>query len=147
MKRQPRLAFLENTVQNIEQTPTQFHNYIMAEQLLEQVREAVEGQIDFEGQKLAEFLGTALLATVGVRAFPDPPISFLTTIQAISFLVGFFLQDIKLALFIGLGGTAFSFLLVVPPWPFFNRHRVKWLPVRGKDSSMGSIVVDGQVVG
>ena len=39
----------------------------MADQILEQVREAVEGQIDFEGQKLAELLGTALLATVGDR--------------------------------------------------------------------------------
>jgi signal peptidase complex subunit 1 len=38
----------------------------MADQVLEQIREAAEGQIDFEGQKLAEFLGTALLATVGV---------------------------------------------------------------------------------
>lgn len=39
----------------------------MADQILEQIREAAEGQIDFEGQKLAEFLGTALLATIGVR--------------------------------------------------------------------------------
>jgi len=60
----------------------------MADQILEQVRELAEGQIvsiayfsilfnaillirtnpqDFEGQKLSEFLATALLATVGVR--------------------------------------------------------------------------------
>jgi len=104
----------------------------MADQILEQVREAIEGQIDFEGQKLAELLGTALLATVG----------------AISFIVGYFLQDIKLALFIGLGGTALTFLAVVPPWPFFNKHPVKWLPVEGSEkNSVGSITVDGQVVG
>ncbi|KAI0117626.1 microsomal signal peptidase 12 kDa subunit-domain-containing protein [Hypoxylon sp. NC0597] len=88
----------------------------MAEQLLNQVRDAVDGQIDFEGQKLAERLATAVLAIVG----------------GVSFLVGFILQDITLALKIGLAGTALTFLLVVPPWPFFNKHPVKWLPV-GED--------------
>jgi hypothetical protein len=39
----------------------------MADQILEQVREAVEGQIDFKGQHLAEFSGTTLLSIVGVR--------------------------------------------------------------------------------
>jgi signal peptidase complex subunit 1 len=41
----------------------------MADQLLEQAREAFEGQIDFKGQELAEYLATALLATVGVCSF------------------------------------------------------------------------------
>jgi len=103
----------------------------MADQLLEQVRDAAEGQIDFEGQRLAEFLATAMLASVG----------------AIAFLVGFYLQDVKRALIIGLGGTALTFLLVVPPWPFFNRRPVKWLPVGGKDISSQGIVVDGKLVG
>jgi signal peptidase complex subunit 1 len=40
----------------------------MADQLLDQVRELAEGQIDFEGQRLAEFLSTALLAIVGVSS-------------------------------------------------------------------------------
>jgi len=103
----------------------------MADQLLEQVREAAEGQIDFEGQRLAEGLATGLLAIVG----------------AIAFIVGYFLQDIKLALFIGLGGTALTFLVVVPPWPFFNRHPVKWLPVGGREIKSQGIVVDGKVIG
>lgn len=120
----------------------------MADQILEQIREAAEGQIDFKGQQLAEFLGTALLSIVGVSSTQHPPsTTLLTSLQAISFLVGFVLQDIKLALFIGLGGTALTFLVVVPPWPFFNRHPVKWLPVGGTNGSMGSVVVDGQVVG
>jgi signal peptidase complex subunit 1 len=67
-------------------------------------------------------------------------------VQVISFIVGFFLQDIKLALFLGLGGTALTFALVVPPWPFFNRHPVRWLPVASEVSSQ-SIVVDGKFVG
>lgn len=52
-------------------------------------------------------------------------------VQAISFIVGYFLQDIKLAVFIALGGTGLTFLLVVPPWPFFNKHPLQWLPVGG----------------
>jgi len=103
----------------------------MADQLLDQVRELAEGQIDFEGQKLAEWLATALLAIVG----------------GIAFIVGFFLQDIKLALYIGLGGTALTFLLIVPPWPFFNRHPVKWLPVAGTEAKSQGILVDGKIVG
>ncbi|KAK9772653.1 putative Microsomal signal peptidase 12kDa subunit [Seiridium cardinale] len=114
----------------------------MAEQLLDQVRDVVDGQIvrcpclytiigshealptnwilqDFEGQKLAELLATVLLASVGV----------------VSFLVGFFLQNITLALKVGLAGTALTFLVVVPPWPFFNKHPVKWLPIGGGASA------------
>lgn len=52
-------------------------------------------------------------------------------IQVIAFLAGYILQDIKLAVWLGLGGTALTFVAVVPPWPFFNQHPVKWLPVGG----------------
>ncbi|RWA12009.1 hypothetical protein EKO27_g3090 [Xylaria grammica] len=104
----------------------------MADQLLEQVRDVVDGQIDFQGQKLAEILATALLSVVG----------------AISFFVGFFLQDIALALKVGLGGTALTFLAIIPPWPFFNQHPVKWLPVGGASvpSSHQNIVVDEKIL-
>jgi len=103
----------------------------MADQLLEVVRQVSEGQIDFEGQKLAEWLATALLATVGI----------------ISFISGFILQDIKLALYIGLGGTILTFLLIVPPWPFLNRRPVRWLPVAGGELQSHGVTVDGKVVG
>ncbi|KAF8851130.1 SPC12-domain-containing protein [Acephala macrosclerotiorum] len=102
----------------------------MADQLLEQARELFDGQIDFEGQRLAEFGATALLTIAG----------------AISFIVGYFRQDIKLALLIGLGGTAVTFLAIVPPWPVFNRHPVKWLSV-GSDLDTSEVVVDGKSVG
>lgn len=90
----------------------------MADQILDQIRDVAEGQIDFEGQKLADLLASVLLVVVG----------------AISFIVGHFLQDIKLAVYIALGGTALTFVVVVPPWPFFNRNPVKWLPVGGGTS-------------
>ncbi|KAI0389239.1 SPC12-domain-containing protein [Xylariaceae sp. FL0594] len=98
----------------------------MAEQILDQVRDIVDGQIDFEGQKLAETLATVLLSVIG----------------AISFLVGYFLQDIALALKIGLAGTALTFLVVVPPWPFFKQHPLVWLPVGG--SSVSSVPINPQ---
>jgi len=91
----------------------------------------VDGQIDFEGQKTAEQLATALLSTLG----------------GIAFIIGYFLQDIKLALQIGLGGTVLVALVVVPPWPFYNKNPVKWLPVAGSGLGSHGIVVDGEVVG
>jgi signal peptidase complex subunit 1 len=65
--------------------------------------------------------------------------------QVISFLIGFFLQNIALALKVGLAGTAITFLVVVPPWPFFKQHPVKWLPVGGGGNvapSQQNIIVD-----
>jgi signal peptidase complex subunit 1 len=46
----------------------------------------------------------------------------------VAWLVGFVLQDLKYTVYIGLGGTALTFLAVVPPWPFFNKNPVAWLP-------------------
>ncbi|KAK3079802.1 hypothetical protein LTS18_003874 [Coniosporium uncinatum] len=101
----------------------------MADQLLEQARELLEGQIDFEGQKLAELLSTALLSTVGV----------------IAFFYGFFTQDIKMTLWIGLAGTALTFLVIVPPWPFFNRDPLQWASAQNGVGGL-SIEVDGKKV-
>ncbi len=69
-------------------------------------------------------------------------------IQAVSFVVGYILQDIKLALYIALGGTALAFVVIIPPWPFFNKHPVKWLPVGGGSSDISipqTIVIDEKV--
>jgi len=87
----------------------------MADQLLDQVRDWVEGQIDFEGQKLSELVANIALSVVG----------------AVAFLVGYFLQDIKSAVWITLGGTALTFVAVVPAWPWYTQHPLKWLPVGG----------------
>ncbi|KAL2271705.1 hypothetical protein VTJ83DRAFT_1076 [Remersonia thermophila] len=102
----------------------------MAEQLLDQIRDVFEGQIDFEGQKLVELLINVALSVVG----------------AIAFLVGYVLQDIKLAVYIGLIGTALVFVLVIPPWPFYNKNPVKWLPVGGGYQAPANLVFDGKTV-
>ncbi|KAI9813754.1 MAG: hypothetical protein M1827_003544 [Pycnora praestabilis] len=101
----------------------------MADQMLEKIQEVFEGQIDFEGQRQADFLTTGLLATAG----------------AIAFIVGYTLQNIYLSLYIGLGGTALTFLVVVPPWPYFNKTPVNWLPAATTASGIG-IEVDGKKV-
>jgi signal peptidase complex subunit 1 len=67
-------------------------------------------------------------------------------LQAIAFIVGYILQDIRLALYIGLGGTALAFGVIVPPWPFYNGQPVKWLPVAGSEIASQGITVDGKIV-
>lgn len=96
---------------------------------------------DFRGQSLADFLTTFLLVATGVVAF----------------IIGFTTQDIYKTLYIGLGGTALTFLLVVPQWPFYNKKPEPWLPARvPKAGSAGArnvdlggvqIEVDGKRVG
>ncbi|KAK3638193.1 hypothetical protein LTR56_013222 [Elasticomyces elasticus] len=113
------------------------------DQILEQARSLWEGEVDFEGQRLADYLTYGLLTISGV----------------IAFLVGFATQNIYQTLYIGLGGTAVTFLAVVPQWPFFNQHPLPWLPPKNAPKSQRntgleginmegiSIEVDGQKVG
>ncbi|KAI8803647.1 microsomal signal peptidase 12 kDa subunit-domain-containing protein [Cladochytrium replicatum] len=68
--------------------------------------------MDFEGQRQAELVCQVLLWSSGF----------------VGLVVGYALQSIRVV-FGCLGiGTALSFLLLVPGWPVFNRHPVKWLP-------------------
>jgi len=82
--------------------------------VLDQVRDAVEAPIDFEGQRLATLVNYAFLSTFGV----------------ISFLVGYTTGNVYNALWAGLGGAIITLLAVVPPWPIYNRNPVTWLPAR-----------------
>jgi signal peptidase complex subunit 1 len=75
-------------------------------------------------------------------------------------LIGFSTQDIHRTLYVGLGGTALTFFIVVPPWPFFNQNPLPWLPHKVPPKTYGSgqrvdlsglqgvnIEVDGKRVG
>jgi signal peptidase complex subunit 1 len=42
------------------------------------------------------------------------------------------------ALWVGLAGAVLTMLVVVPPWPFYNRDPVQWLPAR----RVGGVWVD-----
>jgi signal peptidase complex subunit 1 len=65
--------------------------------------------------------------------------------QIIAFLVGYMAQDIRLSLYVGLAGTALTFVVIVPPWPFFNKNPENWLPSRKATSGI-RIDVDGKRV-
>jgi signal peptidase complex subunit 1 len=126
--------------------------------LLDQARDIYEGEIvsstppftnpisrltplpqDFRGQSLSDTLTTFLLVASSI----------------IAVLVGFTTQDIYKTLYIGLSGTALTFLLTVPQWPFYNKKPEPWLPARVPKASAArnvdlggvQIEVDGKRVG
>ncbi|CAG8588749.1 10762_t:CDS:2 [Funneliformis caledonium] len=66
----------------------------------------------FLSQKLAEFISQA-----GIILF-----------AIIGFVVGFLLQDILLTFQIFAGGIIITAILVLPSYPIYNQHPVKWLP-------------------
>ncbi|KAK4978468.1 hypothetical protein LTR66_005856 [Elasticomyces elasticus] len=65
---------------------------------------------------------------------------------ATAFLVGYITSNVYWTLYVGLGGTVITFLIVVPPWPIYNENPVQWLPAKGRGSADYDIVVDGQRV-
>ncbi|MCJ1227043.1 hypothetical protein MMC12_003698 [Toensbergia leucococca] len=101
----------------------------MADQLLKQAQDVFEGQIDFEGQKQAESLTTILLIGTGLLAL----------------VLGFYQENVYITLWVGLGGTAATAFMVVPPWPLYNESPEKWLPA-GSGISGSGIEVDGKKI-
>ncbi|KDR72879.1 hypothetical protein GALMADRAFT_252206 [Galerina marginata CBS 339.88] len=77
------------------------------------LQEITEGKIDFAGQSLVELISKVALSAAGVVAF----------------CVGFAVQDLRITFGIMGFATVVLALVVIPPWPMFNRHPVKWLPV------------------
>ncbi|MCJ1276955.1 hypothetical protein MMC21_004763 [Puttea exsequens] len=101
----------------------------MADELLQKAQEIFEGQIDFEGQKQTELISTVLLAITGVVAF----------------ISGFALQNTYVTLWLGLAGTALTFLVVVPPYSIYNKAPEMWLP-KGSGMSGSGIEIDGKKI-
>ncbi|KAJ7689032.1 microsomal signal peptidase 12kDa subunit [Mycena rosella] len=77
------------------------------------LQEFTEGKIDFVGQQQVDQISRIWLIGSTV----------------ISFIVGFALQSLQITFGIFGASTVLLALLVVPPWPMFNRHPTKWLPV------------------
>jgi len=95
--------------------------------IISQLQDLFEGQIDFDGQRLAERISTAIL----------------TLSSIVALIIGFVQQDIYLTMWIGLAGTALAMLLAVPPWPVYNQNPQPWL---GSKAILppGGIVVGGK---
>jgi len=99
--------------------------------LIASLQDAVEAQIDFHGQHLAELISTVLLILTGIVAF----------------VTGYIYQDIYLTLWMGLAGAFLTALVVIPPWPFYNANPERWHISEEKRGNAYGIVVDGVQVG
>ncbi|KAI0071362.1 microsomal signal peptidase [Panus rudis PR-1116 ss-1] len=81
------------------------------------LQKLTEGRIDFEGQKKVERISRSTLVTATV----------------LSFLIGFILQSLRVTFAI-FGISAIALLIVVvPPWPAYNRHPIQWLTPKVKE--------------
>ncbi|RWR94925.1 putative signal peptidase complex subunit 1 [Cinnamomum micranthum f. kanehirae] len=67
--------------------------------------------MDWQGQKLAELLMQIVLGVFAVVAF----------------VVGYSVGSFQTMLLIYAGGVVLTTLLIVPKWPFLNRHPLNWL--------------------
>jgi len=76
------------------------------------VQDAVEGEIDFDGQRRSEVAATVFFALSAIIAFN----------------VGYISNDIALTIKVGLAGSLLTFLVTIPAWPFWKVNPVKWLP-------------------
>ena len=66
-------------------------------------------------------------------------------LQLFAFILGFALQNIYITLWTGLAGAALAFLVVVPPYPFYNSSPEKWLP-SGSGIAGSGIEIDGKKI-
>ncbi|PIA14777.1 SPC12-domain-containing protein [Coemansia reversa NRRL 1564] len=74
------------------------------------------GRIDFEGQNLASTLSTLLIACAG----------------GVALAVGFALQRLDVCFYAYALCIVAAYAVVLPPWPFFRRHPLVWLPRKGR---------------
>ncbi|CAK9172633.1 unnamed protein product [Ilex paraguariensis] len=69
------------------------------------------GDMDWQGQKLAEQLMQIMLVMFAVVAY----------------IIGYLMGSFQNMLLIYAGGVVLTSLITVPNWPFFNRHPLNWL--------------------
>ncbi|KAI1793793.1 microsomal signal peptidase subunit [Ganoderma leucocontextum] len=74
----------------------------------------LEGKIDFEGQGLVEQIARNALIVATL----------------VSFMTGFAFQSLQVLFGVFIVFVVGLCLAVIPPWPMYRRHPVKWLPVK-----------------
>merc|ERR1739838_50196 len=77
---------------------------------------SIDTQMDYEGQRKAEKTYQIIITVFGI----------------VGFIWGFFIQQLSATVYFVLGGFALSCLIVLPPWPFFRRNPLPWLPLETK---------------
>eukprot|EP00831_Metopus_contortus_P001662 TRINITY_DN10598_c0_g1_i5.p2 TRINITY_DN10598_c0_g1~~TRINITY_DN10598_c0_g1_i5.p2 ORF type:complete len:110 (+),score=16.60 TRINITY_DN10598_c0_g1_i5:173-502(+) len=85
------------------------HGILMKEKL-SKLYQCID-EVDFHGQKLVNQIYT--------WAFP--------IIAIVCFVIGYVLQNFRIAVWIYIACGILILILLVPGWPFLNRHPVKWL--------------------
>ncbi|KAF9653765.1 microsomal signal peptidase 12 kDa subunit [Thelephora ganbajun] len=75
--------------------------------------------IDFEGQRVTEKTTHYALIIISI----------------LSFLTGLALQSLQTTFFFFGASVLVLTLVIVPPWPAYNTHPVKWLPRKGTKKS------------
>ncbi|KAI9007938.1 microsomal signal peptidase [Phycomyces nitens] len=75
------------------------------------IAELLECSIDFEGQRLADTITHVALIVSAV----------------VSLIAGYSLQSLQLSVCIFLIGLGATLILVLPPWPMYNRNPQVWL--------------------
>ncbi|KAF8057575.1 microsomal signal peptidase 12 kDa subunit-domain-containing protein [Lyophyllum atratum] len=85
------------------------------------IQDLTEDRTDFAGQALADQIARFVLIGATI----------------LSFIVGFALQSLSATFALFGASTVLLALIVLPPWPMFNAHPVKWLPVV-EDGSKGN---------
>ncbi|GAW00649.1 microsomal signal peptidase 12 kDa subunit-domain-containing protein [Lentinula edodes] len=77
------------------------------------IQDYFEGKIDFVGQQRVDEIARI----------------WLFSFTALSFLLGFALQSLKISFVLLGASTVVLCAIVLPAWPMYNKHPVKWLPV------------------
>ncbi|KAI8079497.1 microsomal signal peptidase 12 kDa subunit-domain-containing protein [Gilbertella persicaria] len=77
----------------------------------------IECTIDFEGQKQTDKLTHYLLIATGIA----------------SFILGYSAQSLQLLLVVFIIGFILTALMVIPPWPMYNKHPQPFILSEKKD--------------
>lgn len=77
---------------------------------MDQLKQLVEGTIDFEGQRLVDKLNYLIITIGGI----------------VSFLIGFLFQQIDYSLYSLAVTLVITEIVVVPPWKFYNQNTLTW---------------------
>ncbi|XP_066918223.1 signal peptidase complex subunit 1-like [Clytia hemisphaerica] len=73
---------------------------------------SIETHMDYEGQRKAEKIYQVILTVFGI----------------VGFIWGFAIQQLSAAVYTVLAGFALSCLITLPPWSFFRRNPLEWMP-------------------